>query len=68
LVDCLVEHDRVDLVHGFRYRQLCSPQFRRVDHNPVSIGGTLLGALCFLLGAILMFRHGSVQFERPRNH
>jgi hypothetical protein len=31
------------------------PSSGELINNPVSIGGTLLGALCFLLGAILMF-------------
>jgi hypothetical protein len=31
------------------------PSSGELINNPVSVGGTLLGAVCFLLGAILMF-------------
>ena len=56
LVDCLVEHDRIDLLHGLRaLLALCCPSSGELINNPVSVGGTLLGAVCFLLGAILMF-------------
>ena len=40
------------------------PTTGELINSPVSIGGTLLGALCFLLGAILMFpawRHAVLQ-------
>jgi hypothetical protein len=43
------------------------PTTGELINSPVSIGGTLLGALCFLLGAILMFpawRH-AVRQKKP---
>jgi hypothetical protein len=43
------------------------PTTGELINSPVSVGGTLLGALCFLLGAILMFpawRH-AVRQKKP---
>jgi len=43
------------------------PSSGELINNPISVGGTLLGAVCFLLGAILMFpawRH-AVRQKKP---
>ena len=44
------------------------PSSGELISNPVSVGGTLLGAVCFLLGAALMFPAWSRAVELRRNH
>jgi hypothetical protein len=44
------------------------PSSGELINNPVSIGGTLLGALCFLLGAILMFPAWKRAVRAAKNH
>jgi hypothetical protein len=49
------------------------PRTGELINSPLSIAGTLLGALCFLIGAILMFpawRHAvrAAQPSRPEDH
>ena len=69
MVDCLAEHDRIDLLHGFRHRQLCSRQLRRVDQQSRLGRRHLIG--CGLLPArsgLDVPQRGAVRFELRRNH
>ena len=55
LVDRLDEHARVGLLHVVGSRQLRPSQHRRPARPQGAVAGTLLGAVCFLVGAILVF-------------
>ena len=55
MVDHLVDHDRIDPVHDLRAGKLRPSRTGELIKSCFSIIGTLLGALCFLLGAVLMF-------------
>ena len=54
-MDQLAEHARIRPLHGVRLASYVLPRSDDAHSDRVAITGTLLGALCFRIGAMLMF-------------